>query len=118
MNHAEAIDLIRNTARETFLSYEEAVAVYLRARGFLNDGATELGAPVPEDWSPVARSAVGIPVRLIEPVSDLGVKLCPHCEGAGTFDDAASGVEIECTWCDGTGDYRERGRNFLTVDDV
>ena len=38
---------------------------------------------------------------------DLGVKLCPHCDGAGTFEDRASGGEIECTWCGGTGDHRE-----------
>ncbi|MBX9862927.1 MAG: hypothetical protein K2Y42_09265 [Hyphomicrobium sp.] len=62
----------------------------------------------------------GAPIRaaLRAPVSDLGVKLCPHCEGAGTFGDRASGGEIDCAWCGGTGDYRERGRNFLTVDDV
>lgn len=52
MTHGQAIDLIRNAGREVFLSYEETVAIYLRARGILNDGAAELGAPVPEDWSP------------------------------------------------------------------
>lgn len=36
----------------TTLSYEEAVAVYLRARGILDDGAVSLGDPIPQDWEP------------------------------------------------------------------
>ena len=52
MTHNEAMDLIRRAASVTTLSYEEAVAIYLRARGILIDGQEMLGAAVPADWQP------------------------------------------------------------------
>lgn len=48
MNHDDAMDMVRAAARAVTLSYEEAVATYLRARGFLQDDAEVSGAPVPE----------------------------------------------------------------------
>jgi hypothetical protein len=55
--HDEAMSLIRRAHSVTILSYEEAIAVYLRARGILNDGEKVLGAPIPADWSPVRLSS-------------------------------------------------------------
>lgn len=52
MTHDEAMDLIAETLTVTVLSYDEAIAIYLRARGFLRDGSPVLGAPVPDDWAP------------------------------------------------------------------
>lgn len=52
MTHDEAMDLILGAAGMTVLSYEEAIAVYLRARKILNDGERTLGAPIPADWTP------------------------------------------------------------------
>lgn len=47
LSHDEAMDLITGACTVSFLSYEEAIAVYLRARGVLSDGAKTLGAPIP-----------------------------------------------------------------------
>ena len=52
MTHSEALDLICKACTVTILSYDEAIAIYLRARGFLRDGSPVLGAPVPDDWAP------------------------------------------------------------------
>lgn len=51
-SHEYAMDLIIRGASMSTLSYEEAIGVYLRARGILNDGARILGAPIPPDWEP------------------------------------------------------------------
>jgi hypothetical protein len=51
-SHDEAMTLISRASSVTTLSYEEAIAVYLRARGILRDGNEMLGAPIPDDWSP------------------------------------------------------------------
>ena len=52
MTHSEALDLICKACTVTILSYDEAIAIYLRARGFLRDGSPVMGAPVPDDWAP------------------------------------------------------------------
>ena len=52
LSHDDAMDLIRKALTVTVISYDEAIAIYLRARGFLCDGAPVLGLPVPEDWLP------------------------------------------------------------------
>lgn len=52
MTHDEAMDLISKAITVTVISYEEAIAIYLRARRFLRDGSPVLGAPVPDDWAP------------------------------------------------------------------
>lgn len=52
MTHDEAMQFISRTLTVTTLSYEEAIAVYLRFRGILNDGNEVLGAPIPKDWQP------------------------------------------------------------------
>ena len=52
MTHSEALDLICKACTVTILSYDEAIAIYLRARGFLRDGSPVMGAPVPDDWVP------------------------------------------------------------------
>ena len=54
MSHADAMDIIKASATVTVLSYDEAIAIYLRATGLLADGADMLGAPVPDDWKPRA----------------------------------------------------------------
>jgi hypothetical protein len=54
MSHQDAMDIINASATVTALSYDEAVAIYLRATGLLADGADMLGAPVPDDWKPRA----------------------------------------------------------------
>ena len=52
VGHMEATDFIYSAASVCALSYAEAVAIYLRARGLLDDGVTHLGAPIPADWEP------------------------------------------------------------------
>lgn len=54
-SHAEAMALISGAHSATTLSYEEAIAVYLRARGILRDGNEMLGAPIPADWNPTVQ---------------------------------------------------------------
>lgn len=51
-SHDEAMDLIISASSTTALSYDEMIAVYLRARGILNDGAQPLASPIPPDWYP------------------------------------------------------------------
>jgi len=51
--HDEAMSLISRANSVTTLRYEEAIAVYLRARGILRDGQDFLGASIPSDWQPV-----------------------------------------------------------------
>lgn len=53
MTHDEAMRLLRDVG--TTLSYEETVAIYLRARGILRDGQEMLGAPIPDDWKPTVQ---------------------------------------------------------------
>lgn len=55
--HDEAMHMIYNADGVAHLSYEEVVAVYIRARGILRDEfdgtpGKPLGAPIPEDWDP------------------------------------------------------------------
>lgn len=50
--HEKAMDSILRCAGVSTLSYEEAIAVYLRARGILRDEARVMAEPIPEDWSP------------------------------------------------------------------
>ena len=50
--HHGAMTLIDCACTVTTLSYEEAIAIYLRARGILADGAEMLGAPIPSGWVP------------------------------------------------------------------
>lgn len=52
MSHNEALHLIQSAHSVSTLSYEEAISIYLRARGILRDGQKLLSAPVPEDWDP------------------------------------------------------------------
>ena len=52
MTHDKSMKLIARTLTVTTLSYEEAIAIYLRSRGILKDGNEMLGAPVPDDWNP------------------------------------------------------------------
>lgn len=51
--HDEAMSLIYGAHSVTTLSYEEVIAIYLRARGILRDGEEMLGAPIPSEWSPL-----------------------------------------------------------------
>lgn len=51
-SHDEAMDMIIGCGRVTTLSYEEAIAIYLRMRGILEDGAEAMGAPIPVGWQP------------------------------------------------------------------
>lgn len=46
-SHDAAMDTILAASGMTTLSYEEAIAVYLRLRGFLQDGALPLAAELP-----------------------------------------------------------------------
>lgn len=50
--HDEAMGMIIGCARVTTLSYEEAIAIYLRMRGILKDAAEAMGAPIPAGWQP------------------------------------------------------------------
>jgi hypothetical protein len=50
--HSEAMGMIRAANTVTILNYEEAIAIYLRARGILNDGQNMLGDLIPLDWKP------------------------------------------------------------------
>jgi hypothetical protein len=52
MSHNEAMETIIAAAKMSTLSYEEAVACYLRARGILNDNAEYLAGPMPVGWTP------------------------------------------------------------------
>jgi hypothetical protein len=51
-SHDEAMETIVGAAGVATLSYEEAIAAYLRMRGILNDGEEMLGASVPAGWTP------------------------------------------------------------------
>lgn len=55
--HDEAMSLISRAHSVTTLSYEEAIAIYLRSRGILGDGEEVLGAPIPRDWVPAMAGA-------------------------------------------------------------
>ena len=50
--HDEAMAIINATAYVKSLSYEEAIAVYLRARHILKDTYDYLASPMPVDWEP------------------------------------------------------------------
>jgi hypothetical protein len=50
--HDEAMSLIFGAHTVSMLSYEEAIAIYLRARGILVDHAAELAAEIPPNWKP------------------------------------------------------------------
>jgi hypothetical protein len=50
--HEREMDTIRSASSVTILSYEEAVACYLRARGILRDDAELMCSPVPPGWTP------------------------------------------------------------------
>lgn len=66
MTHDAAMNVIRGAACETALSYEEAVAVYLRLRGILDDGRECKGDPVPADWQPnKQRDTYGVALMMI-----------------------------------------------------
>lgn len=56
--HAEAMSIICATSYVTGLSYEEAIAVYLRARHILRDEYSVLASPMPTNWEPTAAPAV------------------------------------------------------------
>jgi hypothetical protein len=61
LDHAAAMDLIHGAATVSSLSYEEAIAVYLRARGILKDTSTTLAAPIPQGWMPPLAATPAIP---------------------------------------------------------
>jgi hypothetical protein len=50
--HDAAMQTIVNASGESLLSYEEAIAVYLRERGILRDDAAVLADPIPAGWEP------------------------------------------------------------------
>lgn len=50
--HEYAMDLISRAFSVTTLSYEEAIAIYLRARGILRDDSEMMAGPIPPDWTP------------------------------------------------------------------
>ena len=52
-DHNGAMEYVLGAASVTTLSYEEAIATYLRARGILRDGAKALADPIPRDWAPM-----------------------------------------------------------------
>lgn len=52
MDHEAAMSLIHGAATVRALSYEEAICVYLRARGILRDTSATLAAPLPPGWQP------------------------------------------------------------------
>lgn len=51
-DHDGAMSMILGAASVSPPSYEEAIAIYLRARGILNDGTGLMSAPIPSDWEP------------------------------------------------------------------
>ncbi len=53
-SHDQAVQTILNASGVSTMSYEEAVACYLRARGILRDEAAYMSGPIPEDWVPPA----------------------------------------------------------------
>lgn len=63
-SHSDAMALIFGALSVTTLSYEEAIAIYLRARGILDDGNEMMGAAVPWHWVPGRISADAIAVIL------------------------------------------------------
>lgn len=50
--HERAMQTILAASGVSALSYEEAVAVYLRARGILKDDARMMADPIPAGWEP------------------------------------------------------------------
>lgn len=52
LSHEQAMQVIYDAMTVSTLSYEEAIAVYLRSRQILNDDPERLGDPVPKDWTP------------------------------------------------------------------
>lgn len=53
-SHEAAMQTILNASGVSTLSYEEAVACYLRARGILRDDAEYMCGPIPHAWEPPA----------------------------------------------------------------
>lgn len=53
-SHEQAMQTIFNVSGVSTMSYEEAVACYLRARGILRDEASYMAGAIPEDWVPPA----------------------------------------------------------------
>lgn len=51
-DHHGAMSMVLGAASVSPPSYEEAIAIYLRARGVLNDDSALLGASIPADWNP------------------------------------------------------------------
>lgn len=74
MTHNEAMDLIRRAASVTTLSYEEAVAIYLRARGILMDGQEMLGV----DTAVRLARAFGVSLDYMTGLSDNAPTLHPE----------------------------------------
>ena len=50
-SHAAAIGLVHAAAGVSMITYEQAIAIYLRARGILFDGAPALADPLARDAS-------------------------------------------------------------------
>lgn len=52
MSHEETMQMIINAARMSTASYEEAICIYLRARGILGGAYETLGDAIPDGWVP------------------------------------------------------------------
>lgn len=104
--HEAAMEAILAACGVTTLSYEEAIAIYLRGRGILRDGARVLGSPIPPGWTPdVAPAEVPANWRdwhgWVRPRPDGafakcgGPALCRHCQG----EKAMAGGTVVSTMC-------------------
>ena len=74
--HEEVMDDVRAILTVTTLSYEEVIALYLRGRGILQDGADLAAAPVPAGWTPPTvdtEEKLRISTKALQDIQGLGL---------------------------------------------